>query len=230
MDMLIMAVTAFVGTHLLMSIQPVRAPLIAAMGKGVFRIVYSVVSLVTFVWMIRAYGSAPYIELYDLGPGGRHAAMLVMLIATFFIANGYAKIRQNPTGVVGEKTASSTDPQTGIMTITRHPIMVGVTIWAIAHLLANGDQAAVVLCVGMAILAIGGAHNIDLKVQRRRGSDWGPMALTTSHAPFLAALQGRTKIDKSAFGVRPLALTVVIYALLLIFHQFFAGVPLVHLF
>ncbi|WP_397590399.1 NnrU family protein [Sphingorhabdus sp.] len=48
----------FVGTHFLMS-HPLRAPLVQRFGPNGFMLVYSAVSLVTFVWMVLEFGRAP---------------------------------------------------------------------------------------------------------------------------------------------------------------------------
>ena len=56
------------------------------------------------------------------------------------------------------------------------------------------------------------------------GSDWGPVALTTSAIPFLAYIQGRTPIDWRGIGVARLAMGIALYALLLIAHEWAIGV------
>ena len=57
MTMLIAASVAFVGTHFLMS-HPLRAGLVKALGEAGFTIAYTIVSLLTFGWMIWAYPAA----------------------------------------------------------------------------------------------------------------------------------------------------------------------------
>ncbi|MCR9257669.1 MAG: NnrU family protein [Alphaproteobacteria bacterium] len=226
MDTLILAVIAFVGSHIVLASNPIRPMLVEKIGLQPFRGIYSLISLVTLVWMIRAYGDADYVYLYDLGPGARHGAYLIMLLSVFFLVTGYTA--KNPMALMTEKSASMGEPKTGILTITRHPVMVGVALWAFAHALVNGDQATLILTLGIAVLAIVGAYSQDLKKQREAGSEWGPMALTTSGFPFLAAIQGRTKIDWAGIGVLRVLATVLVFAVIVICHQWLSGVPLVN--
>ena len=53
---------------------------------------------------------------------------------------------------------------------------------------------------GMAVLALGGMAHIDHRRRLALGADWGPVAMTTSVIPFLAAIQGRTRIDWRGIG------------------------------
>ncbi len=43
---------------------------------------------------------------------------------------------------------------TNIKRFTRHPMLWGVTIWSFAHLLANGDQAAIILFVSIGAFSL----------------------------------------------------------------------------
>lgn len=56
--MLLIAATAFVGTHFLMS-HPLRAPLVSRLGEKGFLGLYSLVAAATMIWMILAYRAAP---------------------------------------------------------------------------------------------------------------------------------------------------------------------------
>jgi len=230
MDTLILAAASFAASHLILSMHPVRPALVARLGTWPFRGVYSAISLITFIWLIQAYGDAPFQPVYDFGDVGRHIAYLIMLPATFFVVAGYTVAKSNPMAISAEGRTTLIQRQSGIVTITRHPIMVGVTLWAIAHAVVNGDLASLILTGCIALIAIAGAHNIDLKRQQRYGSDFGPVALTTSHFPFLAAIQGRTQVDWAGIGLWRIALSIAVYAVLVICHQWLGGVALVTVF
>lgn len=217
-----MAVAVFVGGHFFLSSVAVREPVIKALGPIGFRLLYSVAALASFAWTIHAYRAAPAMPLWDPGPGLRHAPLLVMPIAAILLVAGNSTV--NVTSVGGERHADGVRPVGGIMTVTRHPMLWGIGLWAVAHLLANGDQASVILFGGMAVLAFGGMAHIDHRRRDALGGAWGPIALTTSVVPFAAALQGRTKIDWAGIGPwRPLA-GIALYGALILLHGW-AGVP-----
>jgi len=73
-----------------------------------------------------------------------------------------------------------------MLRVTRHPFLWGVAIWAVGHLLVNGDRASIVLFGGMLILAVSGTSSIDAKRRRKLGDKWDAYAAQTSNVPFAA--------------------------------------------
>src|SRR3546814_13569424 len=76
----------------------------------------------------------------------------------------------------------------------------------------------------MAVLAIGGMLHIDHRRREILGSSWGPVALTTSAVPFLAATQGRSRIDWAGIGLWRVAGGLALYLVLLLAHEPTVGV------
>lgn len=225
LDTLFAAVAFFVGGHFVLSSLAVRRPIIKAIGENSFRMAYSALMLVALVWVIMAYRTAP-LDVVWFPPAWMHYVLqAVMLPAAILVVAG--NTTRSPTAVGGEAIlANSPKPATGILTITRHPFLVGVTLWAVGHAAMNGDVASLTLFGGMAILAIGGMIHIDHRRQAQ-GSDWGPVALVTSRIPFLAAMQGRTKIDWRGIGMARLLGGVGLYGVLAVAHEWIAGVSLI---
>jgi len=225
LDTLFAAVATFVGGHFVLSSLPVRQPVIKMIGDNGFRMAYSALMLAALVWVIMAYGAAPLDVLWTAPGWLYHVLHILMLPASILVVAG--NTTRSPTAVGGEAVlANSPKPASGILTITRHPFLVGVTLWAVGHAAVNGDLASVTLFAGMAILCIGGMIHIDLRRQAQ-GSDWGPVALVTSRIPFVAALQGRTKIDWRGIGMARLLGGVGLYGVLAIVHEWIAGVSLI---
>jgi uncharacterized membrane protein len=110
------------------------------------------------------------------------------------------------------------------MRITRHPFLVGAALWAAAHLLTNTDAASLILFGGVLALAGAGMLHIDHRRRITMGSDWGPVALTTSVVPFLAIATGRTRPDWRGIGLWRVAVALAVYLLLLVVHQPLFGV------
>lgn len=219
---LILAVAFFVGAHFILSSLPVREPLIKALGTTGFRLLYTAVAAAGIIWVVMAYNAAPRIALWDDSPALRHLALVIMPFACILVVAGFTT--QNVTMVAGERLLESPHPLVGIITITRHPGLWGIGLWALAHLLANGDDASLALFGGIAVLCFGGMLHIDQRRRATLGSAWGPVALTTSVIPFLAAIQGRTKIDWAGIGITRVLAGLALYVILLLTHNAVIGV------
>lgn len=221
---LILSTAFFVGAHMVLSSLPVRQVLIDRMGEGGHRGLYTVAVGAGMVWMLFSYGDARAVAapLWMPPPAMAMVPVLLMPIASILLV--CALTTRNPTAVGGDKIAREPKPVTGIMTVTRHPMMVGVAIWAVAHLLSNGDAASIILFGGLLFLAVGGMLHIDHRRSATLGGDWGPIALTTGIVPFAAAIQGRISIDWAGIGLWRPAAGLVLYVALLLGHPWFAGV------
>ena len=101
--------------------------------------------------------------------------------------------------------------------------MWGIGLWALVHMAANGDAAAVILFGPMAVLAFAGALSIDVK-KRRLGEEWTRFETETSFIPFAAMMDGRTRLGLRELGVwRPIA-GVVLFVALYLTHEPMIGV------
>ncbi len=219
---LVLATACFVLGHFILSSVAVRRPLIARLGDNGFRATYSIAVTAAFAWMLYAYGTAPHVPVLHWPVWTRWLPVLAMPFALLLAVCAFTT--RNVTAVGGEGQAALADPTPGIMRITRHPFLVGVALWAAAHLLTNGDAASLVLFGGLLLLAVGGSLHIDRRRAAAMGSDWGPIALTTSAVPFAAILTGRTRPDWPGIGLWRVALALGLYVLLLVLHQPLFGV------
>lgn len=222
---LALAVAVFVGGHFFLSSLTVRRPLVRTLGENAFRGLYSLVALGTLVWVIGAYRAAPYAELWPAEAALGAVPLAIMPLASFFFVAGLST--RTVTMVGGEAMASDPDPVTGITTVTRHPFLWGVGLWAAAHLAANGDAASLVLFGGMAVLSFGGMIHIDYRRHATLGADWGPIAMSTSAIPFLAALQGRHPVDWRGIDWSRLFAGLIFYAVLLVLHPWIGGTSVI---
>ena len=152
------------------------------------------------------------------------APLFLMVFACILAVAGVTT--RSPTMVGGEAMAGDPDAVTGIVTITRHPFLWAVTLWSAGHIAANGDLASIVFFGGFALLALGGMAHIDHRRSIAVGTDWGPIAMTTSAVPFLAAIQGRRAIDWRGIGWSRLAGGIGLYLALAAVHPWIAGVAI----
>jgi uncharacterized membrane protein len=222
-ESLALAVAAFVGGHFILSSLPVRRGLLGIAGENGFRGLYSLFAIAMFIWMLYAYGAAPYIELWPLTEGLRYVPIVVLPFTCLFAVVGVTT--RTATGVGGEKLLDDPHPVRGIATITRHPFLWGVALWGLAHIIANGDAASLLLFGGLVVLALGGMAHIDYRRRETAGPGWGPVAMSTSAIPFLAAIQGRTKIDWAGIGLTRFLAGLALYVVFLAAHGSLFGVP-----
>lgn len=209
---------AFVGLHVLMSSRPVRTPLVAKLGKG-FAGLYAVIIGVTFVGIVLGFRASPFAEVWTSPRWARWAPVLVMPIAIWFIGAGNAA--RGPT-MTGGKMANDASPS-GILRITRHPALTGFSLWALAHLAANGELRAVMVFVTILALSLIGMFHIDARRTAEHGEAWQRYAAQTSRFPFAAILSGRTRMVGSELKVRSVVVALVLYVLFVGAHPYVIG-------
>ena len=147
MLMLVAGLVVFLGVH---SVRIVaddwRAARIAAIGERPWKLLYAIVSLVGFVLLVYGYGQARQATalLWQPPIWTRHVAAVLVLVAFVLVAAAYV-------------------PGTRIKSAVGHPMILGVKVWALAHLLANGTLADVVLFGAFLAWAI-----VDYAASRRR--------------------------------------------------------------
>ena len=105
-----------------------RNQTLARIGEKPFKGVYALLSIVGFVLLVWSYGQARQqgVMLWTPPAALRHLASLLTLIAFVLLAAAYV-------------------PGNQIKAKLRHPMVLGTKVWALAHLLANGSLADVVL-------------------------------------------------------------------------------------
>lgn len=178
MGLLLFAIL-FVGTHFLLS-HPLRGPLVRSMGERPFQGLYSVVALLTFGLMVYFYdrcGREPP-ALWVSGDAAWIAGTILMWVASILFVGSFIR---NPAllGSPGPRGGP-----TGVLAITRHPMMWSFAIWAGVHLAVIGMPKALVLDGAILILAIGGAAAQDSKKKRLMGDAWHEWTAETAFVPF----------------------------------------------
>jgi uncharacterized membrane protein len=144
---LVAGLVVFLGAHSVrVFADDWRAARIAAMGEQRWKLVYSILSIVGFVLVVYGYGQARHtpVVLYTPPVWTRHLAALLTLPAFVLVAAAYVR-------------------GTRIKARVGHPMVLGVKVWAFAHLLANGTLADVVLFGSFLAWAV-----VDYLAARRR--------------------------------------------------------------
>jgi len=187
MAMLITGVLLWSLIHLMKSVTPgLRGTIQGAIGEGPHKGLVALILLVALALMIFGWRSTTAEFVYDPPGWGRHANMTLMFIAILLIgaAQGASRIRQ----------------------WIRHPMLTGVLIWAVGHLLANGDNKSLVLFGGLGLWAL-----ISIVTVSRNEGVWVK--------PAKVASLGRELLS--------VVIVAILYAILMFAHPWIAGVPVI---
>ena len=224
---LIAASAFFLLIHFAVSGTRLRDSLIGRLGAGPYRGAFALASVAGLVWMIYGYRHAPTVELWGQPAALRPLAFVLVFLAFLFVVIGLATPSPTQVGKEGVLRQGA-DSVRGMLRITRHPFLWGVALWALAHVIMNGDAASLILFGSLLVLALGGPRAIDVKRERLNGADWARFAAASSSVPFAAILGGRNSLGAALAEIgllRPLAAAIA-YAVFFFFHGRFFGAPL----
>ena len=223
---LILAAAVFLALHLLVSGTRLRDALTGRIGQGPYMGLFSLASIAGLVWLGFAFAAArnaASVEvLWSVTPATRWLQLILQLAAVLLIVPGLTT--PNPTSVRQEGSLQKPDVVKGMLRITRHPFLWGVALWAVGHLIVNGDAASIVLFAAMLALALFGTVSIDAKRRRALGATWDAFAAQTSNVPFAAIMAGRQRLSLGEIGWWRIVLAIVVWALLAWAHPYLFGV------
>ena len=134
MALLIGGLILFIGIHVVPSSARLRAALAARLGENGYKILFSLVSAVGLVLTAVGYGQAPQEQIFEPSQTARTLLPTAMAIAFVLVAvaNVPGRVRKG----------------------LRHPMLAGVLIWSVLHLLANGDLASNLLFGAFALWTV----------------------------------------------------------------------------
>ena len=128
MSLLILGLLIFLGTHLFTAARGPRAALIGRLGEGPYKGLYSLVSLLGVVLIAYGFGryrAEGWVDVWYPPVWTRHLALLLVWASFVALAAAYLPGRIKRT--------------------LKHPMLAAVKIWALSHLLANGDLGSMLL-------------------------------------------------------------------------------------
>ena len=214
---LALASAYFLLIHFGVSGTRLRDGLVARLGTGPYRGVFALASIAGLVWMILAFRHAPTVELWGLMLGFRPAAYVLVFIAFLFAVIGLTTPSPTRAGMES-RIGQGAEAARGIVRITRHPFLWGVALWALVHLIVNGDLASLVLFGSLLVLAVGGTLSIDAKRRRNFGDQWAGFAGVTSDVPFAAIVAGRNRLGPALAEIGAWRPVVAILLYVVAFH------------
>jgi uncharacterized membrane protein len=125
MTLLIIGIVVFLGIHVLPTISDLRAKLTESLGETGYKILFSLLSIAGFALLVYGFAKAPVIQVWSPPSWTRWVAIVLMLPAFIFLVAAYVPGRIKET--------------------LKHPFLVAIKTWALAHLIANGDLASIIL-------------------------------------------------------------------------------------
>jgi uncharacterized membrane protein len=159
-----------------------RASLAARLGENGYKIAFTAAMLLSLLLIVLGWRATTPEIVYEPPVWGRHLAMLLVLIAFLLFAFSHGK--------------------SNLKRFVRHPQLTAVIVWAIGHLLANGDSRSVVLFGVLGVWALA-----EIVIINRRDQAWTPPAPRPLSAE-----------------IKPVVIGVVLYAVFILIHPYLFGV------
>lgn len=191
MTLLILGLVLFLGTHSVQIAAPALRERAIAGGGGTraWMLSYMAISGIGLVLVIIGYGMARHDAplLYHPPTALRHLTLLVMLPVFPLLIATYLK------GRIGQ--------------LLGHPMLIATMLWAVAHLMANGNLADVLLFGSFLVWAALDWQSLlrrESSASPRAGANWGrndAIAIIVGLAIYLAFIGG---VHALLVGVSPL--------------------------
>lgn len=226
MSLLIGSILAFLFLHRIVSGGPLRAPIAAFTGERLFRSAFAVLSFVCLAALWVGYRNvadgAMDRQFFAPPELARVLQPLIQFVAIFLVVCGVTT--RNPT-IAGLKDAARDEGVVrGIVRVTRHPFLWGISIYSLGHMLVDPTLAGWAFFGTLLFLAATGTLSIDHKRQVALGDDWLPFQRATSNVPFAAILGGRQTLRLDEIGyIRP-AIAIGVLIVLMASHGHLFGV------
>jgi len=135
MSILLLGAALFSGLHFFTTLlRPLRERAVARIGAGTWKVLIAM-GLVLSIWlMVRGYGTASAAVLW-VAPGWMRPAVVIAMLPVLILYMG-------------------THPGSAIGARVRHPQLTAFKLWAILHLIVNGDVRSVILFGGLLAWAV----------------------------------------------------------------------------
>ncbi|MCY3820430.1 MAG: NnrU family protein [Gammaproteobacteria bacterium] len=134
MSLLVAGLVLFTAVHLIPSAPRLRVVLVERLGEKPYRGVFSAFVLLSLAVVVCGYSRSPLEGVYVPPAWGYQVSMILVPVALVLFA--------------------AANMPTHIRALVRHPMLLGLLLWAFAHLLANGELRSVVLFGGFALFAV----------------------------------------------------------------------------
>ena len=188
MTILVLGLVLFIGAHVFVTLRAPRAAIIARIGEWPYKAIMGLVSLVGIILIGYGFGqyrATGWVEVWHPPRWTYYITQILMWPASICVVAAYSR------GNIWRRL--------------KHPMLVGVKTFAVAHLIANGDLGSIVLFGS--ILAWAVYDRITLK--RRSDPGAPPIPVGGQRNDTIALVTG----------------TLLYLVLGLVFHPLVVGIP-----
>ncbi|MES9833887.1 MAG: NnrU family protein [Candidatus Thiodiazotropha sp. DIVDIV] len=188
MSLLIIGLVLWIGVHLFPSLAPnTRKALSGKLGEMPYQGLFSLCILSSVALIIIGWRNSATSPVYD--PMPTLGTIAIVLVVVGFIL-----------------MAAANSPNTRVKRFIRHPQLTGVLLWAIAHLLTNGDSRSLLLFSALTFWSVVSMITINLRD--------GPWQKPQTYIPLY-------------MDVIIIVIGVVLALVMVWFHEYLSGVSLV---
>ena len=180
MSLLIIGLIIFLGSHSSrIFAEPWRNHMIDRLGEVKWKGLYTIVSLIGLILVVIGYGQARQAPIVLWQPATYliHIAILLNLVAFIFLAG-------------------SSPNNNAIRLKLKHPMILGVKVWALAHLLANGTLVDLILFGSFLLWAV-----LDFRSARKRPIHMPEKAVISTKATITVVVTGIVLWAAFIFGL-----------------------------
>jgi uncharacterized membrane protein len=183
----------FAGTHMGLSSQRLRPQLVARLGARGFQGAYSLLALAIFVPLVWSYyahkHAGPYLWNLVKLPGVRWVGIAAMGAAFVLVVAGL--VQPSPASIRAGKPVVR-----GVARITRHPLLMGLGLWGVAHLLlAMVHASELAFFGGFPIFAVVGCDHQDKRKLATLGESYRAYVAATPFLPFTSRSFARGLVE-----------------------------------
>lgn len=192
MTMLMVGIIIFFGVHLI-PILTLKERLINKWGKLPYIGLFSVMAGIGLALLIYGKGYAPFVEIWQPMIGSHWVPVILMLPASILIS--WAHVPSNMKDKL------------------QHPMLMGVTLFSVAHLFANGDLASILLFGSFLIYSVltmfrlsKKLNSIDAKPKSTnfKMNRWDSMAMVAGSLVYVLVFLYHIKITGVAIQLTPI--------------------------
>jgi len=187
---MILGLALFFGVHTLTTQRAARASVVETLGESGYKLLYALVSAAGIALIASGFGqyrAAGLIPIWEPPTALKHLNVALMLPACILIAAAYLRGR--------------------IYSTLKHPMLAGIKLWAVGHLLANGDLGGIILFGSF----LGWAVFDRISLKRRNDAGGPPIPVGGVGNDLLAIAVGVLIYLALAFAFHPVVIGVPVF-------------------
>ncbi|MCK5574334.1 MAG: hypothetical protein KAI28_00900 [Sphingomonadales bacterium] len=203
-ETLIAGLAIFIAIHFISFTYALRERLVGLLGAVGHRVLHSSLSVLGLYLIVTGFAARPMEHGLEVPVWGMGAPLIGMPLVFILMAGFVFK---------GD-----------FLRVTRHPMLLAVTLFSFLHLLANGDKGSVILFGSFLVWALISIPMCEAKYARMHPEEAKFTFQSTSVLPFLAIFQGRASAKAGDRAVlKSTAVGLALYFAVAYAHPYFTG-------